>query len=222
MFDLSETVQRIAISFVPLLLGIVCHEVGHGYVAWRLGDPTAKAMGRLTLNPLPHIDPTGALVFVVTALFSPIVFGWAKPVPINPRYFKDPRKGMVLVSLAGPGVNIALAVLFAALLKVIQVVDPGEGSWLLSVLYPLFLICQAGVIINLVLAFINLVPIPPLDGSKIVAGLLPPLAARRYLAVERYGFIVLVLLLATGLLGKILLPLLNGGYILLARLFGLN
>jgi Zn-dependent protease len=221
MDALAEPIQRIAIAAVPLLLGIICHEVAHGYVAWLQGDDTAKRAGRLTLNPVPHIDPMGTLVFVMTAVLSPFVFGWAKPVPINPGAFRDPRKGMMLVSVAGPGTNIVLAVVFALLLKLIFMVNPQSGTTAFSVLQPLALICQAGIFINLILAFVNLIPVPPLDGSRIVAGLLPREAAYRYLSVERYGLLILVVLLVSGVLGRVLIPITQAGYVLLINIFGL-
>lgn len=126
MFDLdmSMQVRRLAVAFVPMLLGIVCHEVAHGWAAWRQGDPTARSLGRLTLNPAPHIDPMGGLMFVLTSLMGPFIIGWAKPVPVNPRWFANPRRGMMLVSLAGPGANVVLAVAFGLVLKLFVMLLP--------------------------------------------------------------------------------------------------
>ena len=120
----AQSVSRFAVVFIPAYLGIILHEVGHGWAALREGDPTAKFMGRLTINPLPHIDVLGLVVFIITSISGGFVFGWAKPVPIDPRNFRNPRRGLLTVSLAGPGTNIILAVLFACLLKILLLIDP--------------------------------------------------------------------------------------------------
>ncbi len=192
--SLTQIIQQIAIYAVPLFLGIICHEVAHGYVSYLLGDPTAKNAGRLTLNPLKHLDLVGTLVFLITRMI-----GWAKPVPINPGYYQNPRKGIVLVSLAGPATNFVLAALFYLLYRglaaVIMSSDPQLSSY---VLYPAVNIAAAGTIINIVLGTFNLIPIPPLDGSKVLAVMLPPRMAAKYMKLERYGFIILILLVMTG------------------------
>jgi Zn-dependent protease len=194
MPELAAAIQRIAVFIVPFLLAIICHEVAHGYVALWQGDPTAKRAGRLTLNPIPHIDPTGALVFVMLAMFSPVVIGWAKPVPVNPINFRNTKRGMILVSLAGAGANFLLAIVFAALFKHgLQMGWVEQGTWLFQVL-------RAGLLLNLLLGLFNLLPIPPLDGSKVLAALLPPGLAMKYLSIQRYGLIIVVLLLLLGLL----------------------
>lgn len=201
-----------------MLLGMVCHEVAHGWVAYKQGDPTAKSLGRLTLNPLPHIDPTGTLVFIITALTSPFVIGWAKPVPVNPRYFKDPRRGMMLVSVAGPATNFLLAILFAVGYRFAGAnlgIPSGIQDFLLSM-------CGSGVWINLALCWFNLMPVPPLDGSKIAAGLMPPRMAYKYLSIERYGLVVVMLLLASGLLGKVVWPLVEGSVSIISALIGVR
>lgn len=222
MFDISaagiaQALHNFAVAFVPAFLGIILHEIGHGYAALRQGDPTARILGRLTLNPVPHIDPLGLLVFVLTAVTSPFVFGWAKPVPINPRNFRNPRRGMLLVSLAGPLTNILLAIAFAVLLKVLFVINPVSNTFTLFLLKTL----QAGIFINLCLAFLNLLPVPPLDGSKVLAYFLPPRAAYSYLSAERYGFIILLIIIAAGLLGKILSPLVRGSATIILGALGL-
>ena len=208
--DFSQALHTLAIALVPALLGIILHEVAHGWVAARQGDPTARAMGRLTLTPLPHIDPMGLLVFGLTSLSGAFVFGWAKPVPVNPRYFRNPAKGMMLVALAGPLTNFLLAIVFGVALSLTLAFFPFE-AWRQHNLYIFALSSlQAGVVINFGLGWLNLVPIPPLDGSKVVAYFLPGNTAWRYLGMERYGFVILLLLLFTGALGYVLGPLVSG------------
>ncbi|WP_027177934.1 site-2 protease family protein [Maridesulfovibrio bastinii] len=205
MFDISGIIRNISIVALPFLLAITFHEASHGYVAWLLGDPTAKNSGRLTLNPLKHLDPVGTIALIVTQMI-----GWAKPVPINPSYFKNPIKGMMLVSIAGPAANFALAVVFTLAYRYLHSLNITQVSEMeMHILKPLALIINAGIMINLALCFFNLIPIPPLDGSKIVAGLLPREMAFKYLSFERYGFIVIILLAFLGLLGKIIYPAVN-------------
>ena len=179
----------------PLLAAIVFHEVAHGWVAWRLGDPTAKAAGRLTLNPLKHLDPFGTLALILTQ-----AIGWARPVPVNPRYFRHPRRDMMWVGLAGPTANFLLALALAFLYRA------------LGPLLPRFLeiMLVLGVKINLGLGLFNLLPVPPLDGSRVLAGLLPPSLAYPYLRYEFLGLFLLILLIFTGVVGKIILPLILG------------
>lgn len=206
-FDFSQAIRLVAISIVPALLGIILHEVAHGWVAKYCGDPTAAAMGRLTLNPIPHIDPVGLAVFGLTSLTGAFVFGWAKPVPVDPRYFRHPERDMMLVSLAGPMTNFLLAIFFGlALLATLHLLPPAQWkahNWYIFALSSM----QAGVIINFGLGWLNLMPIPPLDGSKILAYFLPRDWAVRYMQLARYGFIIILVLLATGFLGKVLGPL---------------
>lgn len=223
MSNIAESIQRIAIAFVPLMLGIICHEVAHGYTAYRQGDPTAKNAGRLTLNPIKHLDVTGTLVFIVTAFASPFVIGWAKPVPVDPRNFREPKKGMMLVSIAGPATNIILALLFTALFKVLLVLTPSVavGSTAASILIPLFEILKYGIIINLVLAVFNLLPIPPLDGSKLLLGVLPRELAIKYLSIERFGFLIIIVLFLVGFMDYVLWPVIVAGYNTLLTIFGI-
>lgn len=203
MFDLSSIIQQTAILAVPVLMAITFHEVAHGYVSFLLGDPTARNAGRLTLNPLKHLDPIGTI-----ALFL-VKVGWAKPVPIDPRYFKDPRKGLILVSLAGPATNFILAVFFSILFHMLLWGLAGSSaSKGIAVIEPLLYMCQAGVLVNIGLGLFNLLPIPPLDGSNILAGILPPRMAESYLQHSSYGFIVLILLFLTGAVHKVILPVL--------------
>ncbi len=204
MPDISSFVQQFAILAIPVLSAITFHEVAHGYVAYLLGDPTAKAAGRLTLNPIKHLDPIGTLALFIVKV------GWAKPVPINPSYFRNPGQGMILVSLAGPATNFLLAGIMALcfhLLSWFYVEFSGPGG--LFLFRPLALIFLYGVLINIGLAVFNLLPIPPLDGSNILAGFLPPAMANAFLKNAKYGFILLIILFVSGAVQKILLPLIS-------------
>lgn len=193
---------------VPLLLGITCHEVAHGYVAYRFGDPTAKNAGRLTLNPLKHLDPLGTLVLVLTRMI-----GWAKPVPINPAYFQNPRQGIFWVSLAGPLANFGLAAGFYLIFNILNIIQPAMAKgYADSLITPAILISFYGIIINIILGIFNLFPIPPLDGSKMLATLLPGRLAGQYMRIEKYGFIILILLILTGTLSKIFSQVINFVY----------
>ncbi len=200
--DIGATIRQAAILAPPILLAVTIHEVAHGWVAFRMGDPTASRAGRLSLNPIKHLDPVGTLVFFVTQ-----AIGWAKPVPVNPYNFRHPRQGMVWVSLAGPASNLLLAAAMALLLRGLAAAPSLLGlvpRWLLS---PFLIMCLLAVQINIGLAIFNLIPIPPLDGSKIVAGLLPRSLLPTWLQVERYGFILLIVLVFTGVTGRIIVPL---------------
>jgi len=196
-------------------LALTCHEFAHGYVAYRLGDPTAKFQGRLTFNPLKHIDIFGTIIFPVLLwlLRFPVIFGWAKPVPVDPRYFRRPLKGMMWVGMAGPLANILLALGSAILFR---------GSVAFLPFAALANVLFVFVLVNTILAVFNLIPIPPLDGSRILAGLLPQEAALRFLQVERYGFVILFLLLWSGVFGRVIYPLALGlaGIFTGVRLYG--
>lgn len=199
--------QTIAIWIIPILLAITLHEAAHAWVANKCGDSTAKVLGRLSMNPLRHIDPIGTVIVpIIIALLSgfQFVFGWAKPVPINWLQLKNPRRDMILVALAGPMSNVVMAVLWALCAKIGLFMDPSLSSLALFMV----LTGKAGIMINLVLALLNLVPIPPLDGSRVVACLLPPTAADQYMRLEPYGFLILLVLLVTGVLSRLLFPLL--------------
>ncbi|NTU70278.1 MAG: site-2 protease family protein [Coriobacteriia bacterium] len=191
--DLSR-VFEVMLHFAILFPAIILHEISHGYVAYLLGDPTAKRMGRLTLNPLAHIDPVGTVIMPLVLLFlsgGAFFFGYAKPVPFNPRNFKNERTGMLLTGIAGPVTNVLLAVVFGFASRFFSVPgnvwDPSSfnsiGSLLLYFSFA-----------NLMLAFFNLIPIPPLDGSRVVQWLLPDAARDAYHSLERYGFLILVAL----------------------------
>ena len=185
----------------PLLFALTIHELAHGLVANALGDPTARLAGRLTLNPLKHLDPLGTLAFFL------IKFGWAKPVPVNPGYFRHPRQDMLWVALAGPASNLVLAVVSALLIKVVQLLlQLPLGNLGAAVLFPLGAMLVASVWINLVLAVFNFLPVPPLDGGRILAGLLPEGMARGLRRVEPYGFFLVLLLSFTGLISQTIVP----------------
>ena len=187
---------EMALMAVVLLFSVIVHEVAHGYVALRNCDPTAKMLGRITLNPIPHIDPIGTILLPALLLMSGagIIFGWAKPVPVNPMNFRNYRWGEITVSAAGPLSNLALAVVFS---YVLQLGPPNLG---------LMQMALWGVKINIFLALFNLIPIPPLDGSHIVSTLLPRDLARMYAYLEPVGFILILVLFYTGIMGMFLMP----------------
>jgi len=202
---MNNFITELIILAPPLLFALTFHEFAHGFIAYRLGDPTARDAGRLTLNPLKHLDPLGTIAFFF------IKFGWAKPVPVNPSYFQNPKKDMLWVALAGPLTNLALAVISAILTK---------GIWLLAtilpyssateaILVPLNSMLIASVWINLVLCIFNFLPIPPLDGSRILMGLLPNNLALSYMRIERFGFIIIIVLAFSGVLSKVIVPVIS-------------
>jgi Zn-dependent protease len=200
MMDELTLVQRIVVWILPVVFAITVHEVAHGWMAKRYGDKTADQLGRLTLNPLKHIDPVGTIIIpgLLLITFTGFIFGWAKPVPVDARNFKNPKKAMMMVALAGPASNLLMAIGWALLARL------GVAIELEFISMPLIYSGVAGITINLVLALINLLPIPPLDGSRILSGLLPDYWAWRFNKLERWGFLILLVLLATNALGAIL------------------
>jgi len=204
-------IERFVVEFVvlapPFLLALTVHELAHGYAAQKLGDPTASRAGRLTWNPLKHLDPMGVLCFFLLKI------GWAKPVPVNAAYFKNPRQDMLVVSLAGPGANVLLGVASAVLVKIVLFLD-----WLpVFFLQPLAQMLAASIWINIMLAVFNFLPIPPLDGSKILMGLLPARLAASFARLENFGFIILLILFYTGILSSIIMPIISFAHGLLVR-----
>lgn len=212
MPDLIELAQKIAVWALPVLLAITVHEVAHGYVARRLGDNTAYAQGRLTLNPFAHVDPVGTLLVpALGLLLGGFIFGWAKPVPVNFRNLRNPKRDMAIVAIAGPAVNLVMAIGWALLLKAALQTGAEDGLWL-----GIASMAFAGVSINLVLMVLNLLPLPPLDGGRVAVGVLPMKPAIALAKVEPYGMVILIVLMVTGTLGHILGPLVGAarGFVL--------
>ncbi len=197
-------IQRIVVWILPVIFAITVHEVAHGWVAKKRGDHTASLLGRLTLNPVKHIDILGTIIIpgLLLLTFTGFIFGWAKPVPVDPRNFKSPKKDMAIVALAGPVSNILMAIGWVIIARVGVLIASETEVEVVSL--PLIYMGIAGISINLVLALINLIPIPPLDGSRVVTGILPDRWAIQYNRLERFGFVILLLLLWSGGLGYLL------------------
>ncbi len=218
---MDSLIPTLAIWALPVLLAITLHEAAHGYVARHFGDPTAHLAGRITLNPLRHIDPVGtvlvpASILALSSLFGGggILFGWAKPVPVNFSRLRNPKADMLWVAAAGPFTNLVMAIGWALVFKMAATLQPGDLT------LPMLKMADAGMQINAVLMILNLLPLPPLDGGRIAVSLLPNRLAWRFAQIEPYGFPILLVLLFTGLLGAILWPLIAGFRFLLSMLFG--
>jgi Zn-dependent protease len=218
--DFNPLVQSIAIYALPVLLAITLHEAAHGYVARHFGDMTAYAQGRVSLNPARHIDLVGTIIVPVLILVlsklaggAGLLFGWAKPVPVNYSALRRPRQHMMWVAAAGPSANLAMALAWAAIFKFTDVLPANYFT------QPMLLMGKAGIEVNVVLMLLNLLPILPLDGGRIVAGLLPSRLAWRYAKLEPWGFPILLLLLFTSALGVILAPMIGFSYRVIGTVF---
>ncbi|HEY0635991.1 MAG TPA: site-2 protease family protein [Gammaproteobacteria bacterium] len=205
--------QTIVVWAIPVLFAITVHEVSHGFVASRLGDPTARMLGRLTLNPIKHVDPLGTVVLPLLMMLmtrGAFVFGWAKPVPVTPQNLRNPKRDMALVAAAGPISNLLMALLWAILMRVAIASSPEPGSGVMF----LFYMSDAGIQINIFLAVLNMIPLPPLDGGRVAVGLLPGPLSWQLSRIEPYGFFILIALLYSHVLDFILHP-------VISSLFGL-
>ena len=217
---MDSLIQTLAIYAIPVLLAITLHEAAHGYVARHFGDPTAYLAGRISLNPLRHVDPVGTIlvpgaILVASKLIggSAMLFGWAKPVPVDFTRLRNPKKDMLWVAAAGPGTNLLMAVCWAALLKIAAMAPENLYT------VPMTKMALAGIEINSVLMLLNLLPIPPLDGGRIAVSLLPHHLAWQFSKLEPYGLAILLVLLFTDILGVILWPMMVGFRHLLALIF---
>jgi Zn-dependent protease len=192
--DFNEILRKISIFAIPVLVAVTLHEVAHGWMARYLGDRTAELLGRLSLNPLRHIDPLGTLLIpgLLLVVGAPL-FGWAKPVPVVTSMLRRPRLALIMVALAGPAANLAMALLWAVVLILVLIVRSGHtlDSWVV-------LMAQAGVLVNVLLAAFNLLPIPPLDGGRVVAGALPPRMGAMFEKIAPFGMLIVLVLAVTG------------------------
>ncbi|MCK4742290.1 MAG: site-2 protease family protein [Sulfuriflexus sp.] len=219
MFSELSTYQLLAIAILPTLFAIVVHEVAHGWVAYRLGDSTAYMMGRLTLNPIKHIDPIGTILVPAILIYTVgFAFGWAKPVPINWRNLKKPKRDIALVAIAGPGSNLLMAIAWGLVMKFANLLP--NSMELIS--EPLGYMGLFGILINTVLMVFNLIPIPPTDGGRILTSLLPPKMAYAVSRIEPYGMFILIALIFSGILWKVIGPIINTVMRLILTLTGLS
>lgn len=202
-----DLISTLFVFVIPVIFAVTVHEVAHGWVASQLGDQTAKSMGRLTLNPIKHIDPIGTILVPAIMYFtSGFIFGWAKPVPVNWRNLGHPRRDMAIVAIAGPAANLLMLLIWAMTAKVITLF----GSDLNQLAQLSLIMCGIGITINTVLMILNLFPLLPLDGGRIATAMLPRNLAIPFSRLEPYGLIILVLLLVSGILWKVLLPIISG------------
>lgn len=216
--DVAQFIQAVSLYAVPAIFAITLHEAAHGYAARYFGDPTAYQAGRISLNPVRHIDPIGTLLIPAVILFASggkFAFGWAKPVPVNFARLRNPKRDMLWVAAAGPAANLFMVILWALVIKALAILPHNYFS------EPAFLMAQGGIIINLVLMVLNLFPLPPLDGGRIAVSLLPHHLAYQFARIEPYGMMILVVLLVTGVLGTIMWPVIALFLAILKFLFGI-
>ena len=215
----TSLLQKIAIWAIPVIFAITIHEAAHGWIANKLGDKTALILGRITINPIKHIDLMGTIIVPLLCLsVGNFIFGWAKPVPVNYRNLHQPKRDMALVALGGPISNFIMALFWGAIIKlgfILIANNTLQNNFLI-------LMGQAGVLINLVLGILNLIPIPPLDGSRVVSSVLPENISFIYNKMEKIGFLLLIVLMFSGILGQILGPLINFGFQIIIKLYGLH
>ena len=225
MMELEHTVRLIALYAIPGIFAITLHEAAHGYAARHFGDLTAYQAGRITLNPIRHIDPMGTIVIPILILIASqgkYAFGWAKPVPVNFGRLRNPKRDMLWVAAAGPGANLLMAILWAVVIKAVHGIPANYFT------EPVLLMARGGIIVNAVLMVLNLLPLPPLDGGRIAVSLLPNKLAYRFARVEPFGMIILLALMLLGVLGKVMWPFIAGFIGVLASafdigwLFGIN
>lgn len=217
--ELESTVRLIALYAIPGIFAITLHEAAHGYAARHFGDPTAYQAGRITLNPIRHVDLMGTIVIPVLLLIvsqGKYAFGWAKPVPVDFGRLRNPKRDMLWVAAAGPGANLLMAVLWAFVVKAMLAVPPNYFT------EPVVLMARGGIVVNAVLLVLNLLPLPPLDGGRIAVSLLPQSLAYRFARVEPFGLIILLVLMLLGVLGSVMWPFISGFIGLLAALFNIG
>lgn len=217
--DVGQIVQLIALYAIPGIFAITLHEAAHGYAARYFGDPTAAQAGRISLNPVRHIDPIGTLVIpalILLASGGKYAFGWAKPVPVDFGRLRHPKRDMLWVAAAGPGANLLMAILWAVMIKVVGSMAPNYFT------EPLLLMARGGIIINVVLMVLNLLPLPPLDGGRIAVSLLPHRLAYQYARIEPFGLIILLVLMFTGVLSIILWPFITTAVRGISAFFGIG
>jgi Zn-dependent protease len=213
MMELENTVRLVALYAIPGIFAITLHEAAHGYAARHFGDLTAYQAGRITLNPIRHIDPMGTIVIPILILIASqgkFAFGWAKPVPVDFGRLHNPKRDMLWVAAAGPGANLLMAILWTLVIKIMQSVPPTYFT------EPIALMARGGIIINAVLMVLNLFPLPPLDGGRIAVSLLPHRLAYRFSRIEPYGMIILIVLMFLGVLNVVMLPFVNAFIAVLA------
>ena len=219
MMELEQTARLIALYAIPGIFAITLHEAAHGYAARHFGDLTAYQAGRITLNPIRHIDPMGTIVVPILILIASqgkYAFGWAKPVPVNFSRLHNPKRDMLWVAAAGPAANLLMAILWAFVIKAMQGLPQNYFT------EPLLLMARGGIIVNAVLMVLNLLPLPPLDGGRIAVSLLPQKLAYRFARVEPFGLIILLVLMLLGVLGKVMWPFIAGFIGVLTSLFNIG